>query len=113
LKGFEDRTGRLLAMNLSVLGDYQAALEALDATHAQAISEGLNPDSWDSVGERVIILFQLGRKDEAMAELARLLKIPCGLNVNFARNNWQYHFLQGDPAFEALLGEPANNAPML
>ena len=112
LKGFEDRTGRLLAMNLSVLGDYQAALDALDATHAQALKEGLNPDSWDSVGERAVILALLGRKDEAMAELARLLKVPCGLNVNFARNNWQYRVLQGDPAFEALLSEPSSNAPM-
>jgi tetratricopeptide (TPR) repeat protein len=113
LKGFEDRSGLLMAMNLSVLGDYQTALEALDATRAQSLTDGLSPDYKDRVGERVVILALLGRKEQAVAELARLLKIPCGLNVNFVRHNWLYRVLQGDPAFEAVLRDPANNAPML
>jgi len=113
LKGFGDRSGLLSAINLSVLGDCQAALEALDAARAQSLKDGLSPDHKDSVGERVVILALLGRKEQAVAELARLLNIPCGLNVNLVRHNWQYRVLHGDPAFEALLREPANNAPML
>jgi TolB-like protein/class 3 adenylate cyclase len=113
LKGTEDWTGTFVAMNLSVLGDYQGALSALDATRARYVREGINPDFRDYTGERVVILAHLGRKAEAVAELARLLKIPCGLNVNFARNSWQYDVLKGDPGFEDLLRDPANNAPLL
>ena len=112
LKGLEDRNGRLVAMNLSVLGNYPAALEAIEVTRAQSIKDGVDPDNGDSEGTKVVILAQLGRKDQATAELARLLKIPCGLNVNFVRNNWQYRVLQGDRAFEAILNEPSNNAPL-
>jgi adenylate cyclase len=112
LKDIGERDGGLVATNLSVLGDYPAALEAIELARAQSIKYGVNPDAWDSVGEKVVILAQLGRKDEATAELARLFKIPCGLNVNFVRNNWQYRVLQGDRSFEALLNEPSNNAPL-
>jgi adenylate cyclase len=113
LKGIEDRNGWLVAMNMSVLGDYEAALEAIDAARVQSLRDGLNPDNRDGEGEKVVILALLGRKKEAIAELARLLRIPCGLNVNIACNAWQYRVLKGDPAFEALLNDPANNAPLL
>jgi TolB-like protein/class 3 adenylate cyclase len=113
LKGTEDWNGTLVAMNLSVLGDYQGALSALDATRARFLRDGVNPDFRDNTGERVVILALLGRKAEAVAELGRLLKIPCGLNVNFARHNWQYSVLKADPVFENLLSDPSNNAPIL
>jgi hypothetical protein len=62
------------------------------------------------------VLAQLGEKDRALAEIARLLKVPfSGVNVHTARDGiWFgncFRALRGDPRFEALLNDPANNQP--
>ncbi|MBS0662089.1 MAG: TIR domain-containing protein [Verrucomicrobia bacterium] len=54
-----------------------------------------------------------GDKAGALKELARLLRTPYGENVHEARANPLWRPLRGDPAFEALLADPANNAPLL
>lgn len=82
----------------------------------------LIPESRDAVEgpsialARASILAQVGEKDRALAEFARLLKVPySGANVHVARNGiWfgaSFRTLRGDPRFEALLNDPANNAP--
>ncbi len=53
-----------------------------------------------------------GDKDRAMAEAARLLRTPYGLNVHFARITPLWLPLRDDPRFEALLADPKNNAPL-
>ncbi len=54
-----------------------------------------------------------GDKDRAIAEYARLLRLPfSGLNVHEMKTDPQFHPLRGDPRFEALLNDPKNNAPL-
>ncbi|MNC95558.1 hypothetical protein D3C83_127100 [compost metagenome] len=55
----------------------------------------------------------VGEKAEALAELKRTLRQPFGPNVHELRNEWEGQPLRGDPEFEALLNDPANNAPLL
>ncbi|HVU16008.1 MAG TPA: TIR domain-containing protein [Candidatus Didemnitutus sp.] len=54
-----------------------------------------------------------GDKDGALAELARLLHTPFGLNIYSARNDPLWYPLHGDPRFEALVHDEKNNAPLL
>jgi TolB-like protein/Flp pilus assembly protein TadD len=53
-----------------------------------------------------------GDKDRAIAEFARRLKLPTWDNVYQMRSDPAYFPLRGDPRFEALLNDPANNAPL-
>ena len=53
-----------------------------------------------------------GDKDRALAEIARLLRTPCGLNIHATRIDPIWLPLRGDPRFEALLADPKNNAPL-
>jgi len=82
----------------------------------------LIPESRDAVEGPIIslvrasILAQVGDKDRALAEFARLIRVPyAGAYVHVARNGiWfgtSFRALRGDPRFEALLNDPANNAP--
>ena len=104
-----DATDPLL---LAALGDKQAALAALEAAQAADRKAGINRDLLRGGWEPAFILAKVGEKDRAVAEFARLLKLPCGLNVYILRHNWALKSLQGYPPFEALLNEPKNNAPL-
>jgi TolB-like protein len=107
------RTGSLsYATNLALLGEKQAALEAYETSLAPELASGVNPDFFGAAERRPFILALLGKKEAALAEFARELKVPCGLNVHAIRRSWMCRSLQGDPAFEALLNDPANNAPI-
>ena len=53
-----------------------------------------------------------GDKDRAIAEVARLLRTPRGLNVHELKFGPEFFPLRGDPRFEALLNDPKNNAPL-
>ena len=60
-----------------------------------------------------IIYDHAGEKERALAEYARLLRIPAAeiLNVYEMKRD-ATSSLHGDPRFEALLNDPANNAPL-
>jgi len=62
---------------------------------------------------RAMVLAWSGEKDEALAEVERLLGVPGGLKVEELRKDPFWRSLQGDPRFEALLNDPKNNAPLL
>ena len=58
-------------------------------------------------------LLWTGNKDHALAEYARLLRLPgVNLNVHRMKENPFYAPLRGDPRFEALLNDPKNNGPL-
>ncbi|MBS0663334.1 MAG: hypothetical protein JSR48_08710, partial [Verrucomicrobia bacterium] len=61
---------------------------------------------------RAIVLAWTGDKDQAIAELARLLRKPGMLWVPVMKWEPSYYPLHGDPRFEALLNDPKNNAPL-
>ena len=59
-----------------------------------------------------LVLAWTGDKDAALAELARLLRTPCGANVYTARIDPGWLPLRRDPRFEALLNDQKHNAPL-
>jgi hypothetical protein len=100
------------ALMLAALGEKQAALDALAAVQEAELKTGLNRTLLRGGWPPAFVLAMVGEKDRAVAEFARLLKIPCGLNVYIIRDSWAVKSFQGYPAFEALLNDPKNNAPL-
>ncbi|HWA10770.1 MAG TPA: adenylate/guanylate cyclase domain-containing protein [Opitutaceae bacterium] len=105
-----------LALVQAMLGEKAAAQEILTKLRPVA---GHQPG--DGPRGRLALKFAqayawTGQKDEATAELALALRQP-GLmeaaNVHVLRGMILWWPLQGDPAFEALLNDPKNNAPLL
>jgi TolB-like protein/cytochrome c-type biogenesis protein CcmH/NrfG len=96
----------------ALLGDKAQALRA-----AQKAVE-LVPESADTVAGPIYsqnlasCLAYLGEKDQAIAELARLLRTPYGENIYVARVSPAWYPLHGDPRFEALVNDLKNNAPL-
>lgn len=96
----------------AILGDEEEAVKAADKL------KELSPESKDAVdgprkaAQRAAILAWVGHKDEALAELARLLRTPYGNNVYIAANDADWLPIHGDPRFEALLNDPKNNQPL-
>ena len=105
--GWGDRS-----MLLAILGETDAALAAAN----RAVE--LMPETLDAkfgavqATWRAQVLALVGRKDEAVQELARLLRKPCLLNVHEMRHELAWRPLQGYPPFEALLADPKNNEPL-
>jgi TolB-like protein/Flp pilus assembly protein TadD len=105
-----------------------AFLYALDGDKESALRYGrkpleLFPESSDAMFGPLCsatfaqILAWTGDKDGALAELARLMRVPVGsnglsVNVHIARVHPGWLPLRGDPRFEALLNDPQNNAPL-
>ncbi len=90
-----------------------------EAVQCAQSAKDLAPEAKDAVGGPPFsatyaqALAWNGDKAGALKELARLLRTPYGENVHDARANSLWHPLWGDPDFEALLTDPANNAPLL
>ncbi len=91
-----------------------------DAVRASDRAVEMIPESLDAVQAPVYAAFRAfiydhtGHKDQALAEYARLLRTPGAealLNVYELKRD-KLSSLRGDPRFEALLNDPANNAPL-
>jgi len=54
----------------------------------------------------------LGDNETALAETAKLLRIPSQFTVHMLRAEPALSHLRGDPRFEALLADPKNSAPL-
>jgi len=97
-----------------ILGRDEEALRL--ARHAVEIL----PESRDAVDGPVCSLVLAyahswtGHKDEAIEELRHLFRVPVtnSFNVHDLAANPFFTPLHGDPRFEALLADPANNAPL-
>ena len=89
--------------------------EALRCAHK---AMELVPESNDSVAGPnfslgyASVLAWTGDKDAALAELARLLRTPFGENIYSAKYSSTWWPLRGDPRFEKLVNDPANNTPL-
>lgn len=89
--------------------------EALAAAHR---AREVMPESLDALaarGPRFALAFAqawTGDKAAACAELRQLLALTGVFNVHALKNSPTFFPLKGYPAFEALLNDPANNAPL-
>jgi hypothetical protein len=102
-----------LAVMESILGHSDAALQA-----AQKAVQ-LTPMAQDRIGSEMfsIVLAAVqgwnSQKDEGLRDLARLITVPNDqLNVYALRFDPLYLPFHGDPRFEALLRNPANQATL-
>jgi tetratricopeptide (TPR) repeat protein len=100
-----------LGTTLALLGKFPEALAASD----RAIS--ILPESLDHVngmdaGERrVAVLALCGRKADAIRELAKRLRVPGNYRVEYLATSIEWLSLRGEPAFQALIKDPANRGP--
>ena len=100
---------------LALLGEIEPARQALAevrqivTTQTDRSASLRTSIAWHNALWRVVV----GEKAEALAELKRTFREPFGPNVYELRNEWEGQPLRGDPKFEALFTDPANNAPLL
>jgi TolB-like protein/Flp pilus assembly protein TadD len=86
----------------ATLGQYDLALATID----EALQ--LLPESEDSLDgrqiaiSRAVILGQAGRRDEALAEIERLMALPFGISVMNLALHPRWDFFRDDPRFVAL-----------
>jgi TolB-like protein/Tfp pilus assembly protein PilF len=100
----------VVALDQSLLGNRDETLQAIRK------STELLPESRDAIlGPQNAQAFALaymwiGDKAQALSEIERLLQVPWGLNVYFARV--EFRLLHDDARFKALMADPKNNAPL-
>lgn len=100
-----------------------AQMEVILGNHAEAVrcaerAVELMPESRDALNGvqyakfRARIYDWAGRREEALAEYARLLRVPSPLVLQIQGLRTGFTTLRGEPRFEALLNDPKNNAPL-
>ena len=105
-------TWALLSNVYAILGDKAEALRCAQK------AKDLIPESMDAVAgpafsvNHAQLLAWFGEKDQALAELARLLRTPFGENIHNAKLSIGWSPLRGDPRFEALVNDAKNNQPL-
>ena len=101
-----------LASARALVGDKAEALRCAQT------ARDMIPESKDAVAGAPLavshaqVLAWTGEKDRALAEFARLLRTPFGVNLYAARLDPSWNPLRDDPRFQALLNDPKNNAPL-
>jgi adenylate cyclase len=100
-----------LALTCALLGDATGAEEAIAAGQKLPALNGVDDGIMIAAGA------WLGHKDSAITALAKAMReAPAEVyatNVHLLRHVLIFWPLQGDSRFEALLDDPANNAPLL
>lgn len=108
----DDLTLGMLGLVQAVLGDADASMRSFEGATALTNEE---MDAFDGVTlsiNKAIALAWLGRKDEAVVELERLIKIPSLLNVHLMRHCLDFYPLRDHAGFQAILDDPANHQPL-
>jgi TolB-like protein/Tfp pilus assembly protein PilF len=106
-----------------LLYGYLAEMEAVLGHNEEAVrlarrAAELLPETRDTIVGPAIsyylasIYAWTGDKERALAELARLMRIPGRAEVEIVRHDPVLTPLRGDPRFEALLSDPKNRAPL-
>ena len=104
---------RGLSIIEALLGQKEEALR--DARKAvELMPETLDTLAGPVSGRNLAVVYAwTGDKDRAIAELARLIRVPRGVtSVHELRVDPAFAPLRGDPRFEALLNDPKNNEPL-
>jgi TolB-like protein/cytochrome c-type biogenesis protein CcmH/NrfG len=105
---------------MDVLASFEAMLGHTDeALRLTSRKLELLPETRDAVDGPTALYFavcvhaMVGDKDRALAELARVLRMPGSWSApHLIRGDPFLVALRGDPRFEALLNDPKNNAPL-
>jgi len=95
----------------AILGEREAAL----ADHGKAHSLVATKDPLWALTIRGLLLFVyvfLRDRERALKELSWNLKTPPARSAHFARVDWRYSLLWDDPEFQAIVNDPAHNAPL-
>ncbi len=103
---------RALASAESILGNHAEALRLIDRAAAMLPESKETRIGMNISVVRARILAWAGDKDQAIAEITRLLKVPSELNVHMMKYSVEWLPLAKDPRFQALLEDPRNNAPL-
>jgi tetratricopeptide (TPR) repeat protein len=93
--GHADEAERCIARALALVPEGRDAVEGIDIARSRAF-----------------VLARTGRRDEAIAEYARLLGIPGSPSLHSLRHGAFWAILRGDPKWEAVLADPKNIAPL-
>jgi hypothetical protein len=95
----------------AVLGEREAAFATLARLAAAEKSQG--DMRWAEISQRQSLQLHalLGDRKEALTELSRQLKLPES-QPNELRVDLALASLWDDPQFQAILNDPANNAPL-
>ncbi len=105
----------LRAQELAFLGQIGAATDAFNSYVEDQKNRAVDQRyAGVNAGTRALQLAALGRKDEALGEVARMLSHPNAfwLSVIVLRHSLTAKDLQGDPRFEALLNDPKYKEPL-
>jgi hypothetical protein len=95
--GHNEEASRLIDQDMGVLPVSRDALDGINFTLRYAAQ----------------VHAYIGKKDQALAELAQLMRAPGrGNSVASVRANPWLKSLHGDPRFEALLDDPKNQDPL-
>ena len=111
---YEDFVGQMkLGIAYALFGEIEKAQIAVDKAVA------IIPESADALQgpqlakDRASVMAWMGKKDEAVVELARLVKKPAtGLNYHELKNSLHYLPLHDHPGFQAILDDPALKLPI-
>jgi hypothetical protein len=100
-----------LAVTRAILGEGNEAVAASD--HAVSIiPETLDKVNGMPAGEwRIIALAWSGHKADAIRELGVRLRTPCDIRSEYLTTGVAWFPLRDDPAFQALVKDPANYQP--
>ncbi|MBS0662429.1 MAG: tetratricopeptide repeat protein [Verrucomicrobia bacterium] len=100
-----------LAYCLAVMGREREAIAMADQAMRDVPEQVDHVNGVERRRIRALVLAWTGHKDEAMAEVARLVRLPFGIDPWDLKSALDWTPLHGNPRFEALVRDPATYLP--